>query len=78
MSRPAVYQHFKNKEEVFRAVGERLVAELVEAATGTALEPSSSDEQARRLRRLVDLVAVGLTDRSPRRSDGLVVAVSGP
>ncbi|MFD0203412.1 MULTISPECIES: TetR/AcrR family transcriptional regulator [Saccharothrix] len=143
MSRPALYQHFKSKEDLFRAVGERLVVDLVEAAgaagradgptvdrlcrvlsvkveltgptvaaarrrelfaeanslapdlpaafragvvavladvlaqagtadtetaallfdsaTGIALEPSSSDEHARRLRRLVELVVGGLT-----------------
>ncbi|MDR8411294.1 TetR/AcrR family transcriptional regulator [Nonomuraea sp. 3-1Str] len=32
MSRPAVYQHFKGKEEVFRAVGRRIVDDVVEAA----------------------------------------------
>ncbi|MEV0403866.1 helix-turn-helix domain-containing protein [Actinoallomurus sp. NPDC050550] len=35
MSRPAVYQHFKNKEEIFRAVGQ-LIAERVTAAAREA------------------------------------------
>ncbi|MCO6011254.1 TetR/AcrR family transcriptional regulator [Actinoallomurus purpureus] len=35
MSRPAVYQHFKNKEEIFRAVGQ-LIGERVTAAAHEA------------------------------------------
>jgi AcrR family transcriptional regulator len=41
MSRPAVYQHFKNKEEIFRAVGQ-LIGERVTAAAREAGKPGRS------------------------------------
>ncbi|MBF9066648.1 TetR/AcrR family transcriptional regulator [Streptacidiphilus fuscans] len=34
MSRPAVYQHVRNKEDAFRQLAERLVAETLERFTG--------------------------------------------
>ncbi|MEV8435968.1 helix-turn-helix domain-containing protein [Actinosynnema sp. NPDC051121] len=58
MSRPALYQHFKNKEEVFRAVGERLVADLVAAAGAAARESGPTvDRLCRVLSVKVELTA---------------------
>jgi TetR/AcrR family transcriptional regulator len=36
VSRPALYQHFSGKDDIFRAVGERMVDTLVEAAERAA------------------------------------------
>ncbi|WP_049571148.1 TetR/AcrR family transcriptional regulator [Nonomuraea sp. SBT364] len=46
MSRPAVYQYFGGKEEIFRAAGEKLVADIV---TGARAVWGSGDSVADRL-----------------------------
>jgi TetR/AcrR family transcriptional regulator len=45
ISRPALYQHFSGKDEVFRAAGERIVGELVSAAETAAATDAPTAER---------------------------------
>lgn len=45
MSRPALYQHFKSKADVFRAVGARLVADVGAAAEQAAARAGTAEER---------------------------------
>jgi AcrR family transcriptional regulator len=41
MSRPALYNHFRNKEEIFRALGQRISDDVVAAIEAAAQTPGS-------------------------------------
>lgn len=45
MSRPALYHYFRDKEDVFRAVSERIQRGVVEAVTAAAATPGSVEER---------------------------------
>ena len=61
ISRPALYQHFSGKDEVFRAAGERIAGELVSAAeTAAAEDAPTADRLYRALAVKLDLAAGSL------------------
>lgn len=45
MSRPALYHYFRDKEDVFRALSERIQRGVVEAVTTAAAAPGSVEER---------------------------------
>jgi TetR/AcrR family transcriptional regulator len=45
ISRPALYQHFSGKDEVFRAAGERIAGELISAAESAAATDAPAAER---------------------------------
>jgi TetR/AcrR family transcriptional regulator len=67
ISRPALYQHFSGKEDIFRAAGERIADELVSAAeTAAAADGPSADRLYHALAVKLDSTA-GLVDSRFRR-----------
>jgi TetR/AcrR family transcriptional regulator len=67
ISRPALYQHFSGKDDIFRAAGERMADELVSAAeTAAAADGSTADRLYRALAVKLDLTA-GPVDARFRR-----------
>jgi TetR/AcrR family transcriptional regulator len=74
ISRPALYQHFSGKDDIFRAAGERITAELISAAeTAAASGASTADRVYGALAVKLD-VAVGLAD--PRFIGDLIAEAS--
>jgi AcrR family transcriptional regulator len=58
ISRPALYQHFSGKDDIFRATGERLADELIAAAeTAAGTDGSSADRLYCTLAVKLDLTA---------------------
>jgi TetR/AcrR family transcriptional regulator len=45
ISRPALYQHFSGKDEIFRAAGERIADELISAAESAAATDAPTAER---------------------------------
>jgi|ERR1700733_9292810 len=67
ISRPALYQHFSSKDDIFRAAGGRMADELISAAeTAAAADGSTADRLYRALAVKLDLTA-GPVDARFRR-----------
>ena len=67
ISRPALYQHFSGKDDIFLAAGERMADELISAAeTAAAADGSTADRLYRALAVKLDLTA-GPVDARFRR-----------
>jgi AcrR family transcriptional regulator len=67
ISRPALYQHFSGKDDIFRAAGERMADELISAAEiAAAADGSTADRLYRALAVKLDLTA-GPVDARFRR-----------
>jgi TetR/AcrR family transcriptional regulator len=61
ISRPALYQHFSGKDDVFRAAGERIADELISAAeTAAATDVPTAERLYRALAVKLDLAAGSL------------------
>jgi AcrR family transcriptional regulator len=61
ISRPALYQHFSGKDEVFRAAGERIADELISAAeTAAATDAPTTERLYRTLAVKLDFAAGSL------------------
>jgi TetR/AcrR family transcriptional regulator len=61
ISRPALYQHFSGKDEVFRAAGERIAGELISAAeTAAAADAPTAERLYHALAVKLDLAAGSL------------------
>jgi AcrR family transcriptional regulator len=61
ISRPALYQHFSGKDEVFRAAGERIADELISAAeTAAATDAPAAERLYRALAVKLDFAAGSL------------------
>jgi TetR/AcrR family transcriptional regulator len=73
ISRPALYQHFHGKDDIFRAAGKRIADELISAAeTAAATDAPTADRLYRILAVKLDLAAGSLDPQF--RSDLIVEA----
>ncbi|POM24533.1 HTH-type transcriptional regulator MtrR [Actinomadura rubteroloni] len=66
VSRPALYQHFSGKEDVFRAMGARMLDEVLDAARGAADAPGTLVDRLYAVLSIKLAVVVGSVDAGHR------------